>query len=104
MSTPLMESMAGLSKLTALILGMLVDSPDSSLQEAGEALDVYRQMAQLVEQDWGRSKLSIVVNDEEIGKLLFVTTPVRHMLTCRISALHQRPNEDCLVALENTAI
>jgi hypothetical protein len=82
-----MESIAGLSKLTALILGMMVDSPDASLQEAEEAFKVYRQIAQSVEQDWRRSKLSVVVNDEEIGKLPHVTVLVNADV-CLISARH----------------
>jgi hypothetical protein len=68
-STPIMTSIAGLSKLTALVLGILIDSPGGSLREAEEALEIYRQMAGRVEQDWKGSKLSAVENDEEIGML-----------------------------------
>jgi hypothetical protein len=66
-STPVMTSMAGLSKLTSVVLGILIDSRAASLQEAGEALELYRQMAGRIEQDWKQSKLSVVRNDEEIG-------------------------------------
>ena len=66
-----MTSIAGLSKLTALVLGMLIDSPSRGLSEAGETLEMYRQMAKRVEQDWTRSKLSTAENDEDIGMLHF---------------------------------
>lgn len=69
--TPVMTSIAGLSRLTALVLGMLIDSPGGSLREAGETLEMYRQMAGRVEQDWKKSRLSFVENDEEIGMLYF---------------------------------
>lgn len=65
--TPVMTSIAGLSRLTALVLGMLIDSPGGSLREAGETLEMYRQMAGRVEQDWKKSRLSFVENDEEIA-------------------------------------
>ena len=63
--------MARLSKLTAFVLGMLIGSPRGGLPEAGEVLEMYRQMTGRVEQDWKRSKLSMVENDEEIGMLRF---------------------------------
>jgi len=66
-----MTSIAGLSKLTAVVLGMLTDSPSGSLREAGEALEMYRQMAGRVEQDWKRSKLSVVENNEDVGALSY---------------------------------
>jgi hypothetical protein len=66
-STPVMTSIAGLSKLTSVVLGVLIDSPAASLREAGEALDMYRQMAARIEQDWEQTKSSTMRNDEEIG-------------------------------------
>jgi hypothetical protein len=74
-----MTSIAGLSKLTALVLGMLIDSSGGGLREAGEALEMYKQMARRVEQDWKRSKLSMVENDDEIGMLGF-RIRVGHMM------------------------
>lgn len=64
-----MVGVAGLSKLTAVILGTLVDSSSGSLYEATDTLSALDQIAANVESDWKISHLATVHNEEEIGNV-----------------------------------
>jgi len=70
-----MQFMAALSRLTAVLLGVLVDSPKGGLTEAHESLEAFRGISSQVERHWVASKLSAIQNEEYIGDHTFPSLP-----------------------------
>ncbi|KAF9465773.1 hypothetical protein BDZ94DRAFT_1159342 [Collybia nuda] len=66
-SSPIMAAIASLSKLTAVVLGALINSSAESLLEAAEVLDAFRWIAVNVERDWKTSPFASVRNEDEIA-------------------------------------
>ncbi|KAG6916031.1 hypothetical protein DXG01_008754 [Tephrocybe rancida] len=66
-SAPTMLALAGLSKLTALTLGILIESSTGGLLDAHSALQIFQTIATRIEQDWRGSKFASVRDEEEIS-------------------------------------
>lgn len=66
-SSPAILSMAGLSRLTAVVVEMIIDSP-SGLREVNEILQTFKDIASNVERNWMGSRLSSVQSEDDIGK------------------------------------
>jgi len=70
-SSPLTASIASISRLTAHVLALLIESPRSSrlvegLYTISDSLDDMREMAKLIERDWIACPLASLT-DLEIG-------------------------------------
>ena len=72
---PTMQFMAALSRLTAVLLGVLVNSPKGGLTEAHESLETFRDISSQVERHWMASKLSVIQNEESMGDHIFPPLP-----------------------------
>ncbi|KDR82333.1 hypothetical protein GALMADRAFT_58520 [Galerina marginata CBS 339.88] len=84
LSSPLTASIPSISKLTANILALLIDSPSSSrlpdgMRSISEALDVCRDMAKQVERDWiacplaSFTDLDIASDSKDMTKSIWTT-------------------------------
>ncbi|CAA7269122.1 unnamed protein product [Cyclocybe aegerita] len=81
-SSPLTTSIASISRLTASILALLIDSPSSSrtpdnMYTISDTLDVLREMAKVLERDWiacplaSFTDLEIASNSQEVTKSIW---------------------------------
>ncbi|KAJ3512387.1 hypothetical protein NLJ89_g3553 [Agrocybe chaxingu] len=81
-SSPLTTSIASISRLTANVLALLIDSPSSSrtpdnMYTISDTLDALRQMAKVLERDWiacplaSFTDLEIASNSQEITKSIW---------------------------------
>ncbi|KAF8073411.1 hypothetical protein FPV67DRAFT_1477676 [Lyophyllum atratum] len=67
-TSPTMHAMAGVAKLTALVLEILVDSPrGAGFQDAHDTLQTLRDIASRIERDYRGSKLATILSETEIA-------------------------------------
>ncbi|KAG6819776.1 hypothetical protein H0H93_008783 [Arthromyces matolae] len=66
-TSPEMNSLAGLSRLTALTLGLLIETSPGGIDDAYSTLQNYQTIASRVERDWKSSEFASILSEDELG-------------------------------------
>ncbi|KAG6887990.1 hypothetical protein C0992_009970 [Termitomyces sp. T32_za158] len=62
-----MHALAGMSKLTALTLELLIQTSAQGIQDARTTIQTFQMMASHIEQDWRSSQFASIQNEDELS-------------------------------------
>ncbi|KAG6829465.1 hypothetical protein H0H92_004427 [Tricholoma furcatifolium] len=88
--SPTMLYLAGISKLSALTLELLIESSADGLRMASKMMDMYQTMAARVEQDWKVSEFASVQTEDELCESVDIFTEFTEVLNYYVIASDKR--------------